>query len=351
MKKFIFCFFSLFLIMACATSPSGKGSRPRYLVPSDYMADPSAHVFNGKVYIYPSHDRDTSGYKGSKVNGGEFDMIDYHVFSLNDVFNGDVTDHGVILALDDISWANGQLWAPDVAHKNGKYYMYFPAKDRNDIFRIGVAIADRPEGPFVPQAEPINGSYSIDPCVFEDNGNYYMYFGGIWGGQLQCYENNIYKYPAKLNSDYGITGYIGPRVVKLSNNMLAFDGDPQEVKITYENGTSIPWGDTGKHFFEASWMHKYNGKYYFSYSTGDSHNICYAIGTSPFGPFIYQGVILTQVTGWTTHYSIVEYNEKWYLFYHDSNPSRGKDHLRSTKVTELTYLPNGTIKKINGMAK
>ena len=69
--------------------------------------------------------------------------------------------------------------------------MYFPMKDQNDIFRMGVAISDRPEGPFIPQSDPMKGSYSIDPAVFcDDDGSHYMYFGGIWGGQLQRYRDN-----------------------------------------------------------------------------------------------------------------------------------------------------------------
>ena len=161
----------------------------RYLVPRDYMADPAVHVFDGKLYIYPSHDRE-SGVEEND-NGDHFDMCDYHVFSTEDVMNGTVTDHGVVLKVSDVPWAGRQLWDCDVACKNGNYYMYFPLKDRNDIFRIGVAVSDCPEGPFIPQPDPMRGSYSIDPAVFDDgNGNYYMYFGGLWGGQLQRYRNN-----------------------------------------------------------------------------------------------------------------------------------------------------------------
>ena len=78
--------------------------------------------------------------------------------------------------------------------KDGKYYLYFPAKNSDEIFRIGVAVSDSPTGPFMPEPEPIKGSYSIDPAVFtDDDGKYYMYFGGIWGGQLQSYRNNRYN--------------------------------------------------------------------------------------------------------------------------------------------------------------
>ena len=90
------------------------------------------------------------------------------------------------------------MWAPDAAFANGKYYLYFPVKNKQDVFQIGVATSDKPEGPFTAEKEPIKGSYSIDPCVFkDDDGKFYMYFGGIWGGQLQRWNNNKYDSAAK----------------------------------------------------------------------------------------------------------------------------------------------------------
>jgi hypothetical protein len=316
----------------------------RYLFPNDYMADPSVHVFNGRLYIYPSHDRE-SGIPEND-NGDHFDMNDYHVLSLDDVENGTVTDHGVALRVADIPWAGRQLWDCDVAFKNGKYYLYFPLKDPYDIFRIGVAVSDRPEGPFIPQHHPVEGSYSIDPAVFEDGGKHYMYFGGIWGGQLQRYRNNKALDAASFPA--GDAPAISPKVVLLDHNMLAFAEEPRDLLLLDENGRPLTQGDTKRRFFEASWMHKYNGKYYYSYSTGDTHRICYATGDNPYGPFTYRGVILTPVVGWTTHHSIVEYKHRWYLFHHDCVPSGGKTWLRSLKVTELQYHPDGTIKTIEG---
>jgi len=309
------------------------------------MADPAVHVFNGKLFIYPSHDRE-SGIDEND-NGDHFDMKDYHAFSLEDPDNGQMEDHGVILDVKDIPWAGRQLWDSDVACKNGKYYLYFSLKDKNDSFRLGVAVADRPEGPFKPQSDPIRGSYSIDPCVFEDKGEYYIYFGGLWGGQLQRYKDNKAleaggTFPA--NKEPAICA----RVAKLSEDMLQFADEPQPVVILGKDGKSITAGDNERRFFEASWMHKYNGKYYFSYSTGDTHFLCYAIGDDPYGPFTYQGVILTPVIGWTSHHAIAEYKGKWYLFHHDSGPSGGRTWLRSLKVTELKYNPDGTIQTING---
>ncbi len=317
----------------------------RYLVPGDYMADPAVHIFNNRVYIYPSHDRD-SGI-GENDNGDHFDMNDYHVFSTDDIMNGDITDHGVVLAVKDIPWAGRQLWDCDVAFKNGKYYMYFPLKDKNDIFRIGVAVSDKPEGPFVPQSDPIKGSYSIDPAILDDgNGNFYMYFGGLWGGQLQRYRDNKALESAHLPS--GDEPALPSRVVKLSDDMLGFAEEPRPILVLDEDGTPLKAGTDKRRFFEASWVHTYNGKYYFSYSTGDTHRLCYAIGDNPYGPFTYQGVILTPVVGWTTHHAIVEYKGKWYLFHHDCVPSGGKSWLRSLKVIELEYDKKGKIVAMDG---
>jgi hypothetical protein len=317
------------------------------LVSHIYTADPSAHVFNGKIYIYPSHDIE-AGIPFND-NGDHFGMEDYHVISM-DTITSEAKDNGVALHVKDVEWAERQMWAPDAAYKNGKYYLYFPAKRANGIFQIGVAISDSPTGPFIPEKEAIKGSYTIDPAVFEDeDGKYYMYFGGIWGGQLQNYRDNKYS---ELNEEpKAEEEALGPIVALLSDDMTEFVEEPKEIKILDENGKVILAGDNDRRFFEASWMHKYNGKYYFSYSTGDTHLICYAIGDNPYGPFTYQGIILEPVVGWTSHHSICEVEGKWYLFYHDSSLSKGVTHLRSVKVTEINYEEDGkivTIKPYNG---
>lgn len=322
-------------------------NKAKYLVPGDYMADPAVHVFNGKLYIYPSHDRE-SGIPEND-NGDHFDMKDYHVFSMETI-DGPVTDHGVVLDVKDIPWAGRQLWDCDCTCKDGKYYMYFPLKDQTDIFRIGVAVANKPEGPFIAQPDPMKGSYSIDPAILDDgDGNYYMYFGGLWGGQLQRYKNNKALECAEFPADNEPA--IPSRIAKLADNMLEFAEEPRPVVILDENGKPLTAGDNNRRFFEASWVHKYNGKYYFSYSTGDTHQLCYAIGDNPYGPFTYQGVILTPVVGWTTHHAICEFQGKWYLFHHDSVPSGGRTWLRSLKVCELEYNADGSIKTIEGGGK
>ena len=320
-----------------------KNAISQPLVSHIYTADPSAHVFDGKIYIYPSHDVD-AGIPFND-NGDHFGMEDYHIFSMENI-DAPTVDNGVALHVNDVAWAERQMWAPDAALKNGKYYLYFPAKRNNGIFQIGVAISDSPAGPFTPEPEAIEGSYSIDPAVFEDeDGKYYMYFGGIWGGQLQKYRNN--QYAEENEEPVDNEPALGPIVALLSDDMTQFAEEPREIKILDENGKVLLAGDNNHRFFEASWMHKYNGKYYFSYSTGDTHFICYATGHTPYGPFTYQGRILNPVLGWTSHHSICKVDEKWYLFYHDSSLSKGVTHLRSIKVTEITYNEDGSIVTIN----
>ena len=317
----------------------------RYLVPGDYMADPAVHVFGVRLYIYPSHDRDSGASEND--NGDHFEMKDYHVFSTDDPMEGEVVDHGKVLDTADIPWAGRQLWDCDVAEKDGKYYMYFPLKDKNDVFHIGVAVAERPEGPFVPQPDPIRGSYSIDPAVFRDGDDYLMYFGGLWGGQLQRYRDNKALEEPHLEPDDAPA--IPSRVVRLTADMMQMAEEPRPVIILDpETGEPLKAGDNERRFFEASWMHKYKGVYYLSYSTGDTHRLCYATADNPYGPFTYRGCIMTPVVGWTTHHAIVEYRGRWYLFFHDCVPSGGKTWLRSLKVTELEYTPEGDIVTIDG---
>lgn len=313
------------------------------LVTHLYTADPSAHVFEGKIYIYPSHDID--GGIALNDDGDHFDMEDYHVLRM-DSPDAEAVDCGVALHVKDVPWADRQMWAPDAACKDGKYYLYFPAKRADGIFQIGVAVGDNPAGPFVAEPEAIAGSYSIDPAVFtDDDGSSYLYFGGIWGGQLQKYRDNVYAEGHEEPADDEPA--LGPRVGRLSADMKRLDEATREVLILDEAGRPISAGDHARRYFEGPWIHKYQGKYYFSYSTGDTHLLCYGVGDNPYGPFTYQGVILKPVVGWTTHHSICRFGDTWYLFYHDALLSGGVTHLRSVKVTELKYDSEGRIQTID----
>ncbi|MBP0905717.1 family 43 glycosylhydrolase [Mariniflexile gromovii] len=237
-----------------------------------YTADPSARVFNDTLYVYPSHDPDNADW---------FDMVDWHVFSTTDMVNW--TDHGVALDIKDVKWAEKYAWAPDCIQANGKYYFYFPT----DQFHIGVAVGDKPTGPFVdPLRKPLISMNTkgvvcnrdfIDPGVFiDDDGQAYLYMGQL-----------------VVNA------------IKLNKDMISYDG-----KVHLLEGTDD--------FFEASWMHKYKGKYYLSY-VGTSGEIKYCMSDNPLGPFEYKGVILEKMNSGTNHHSIVEYQGQWYMFYHNSD--------------------------------
>jgi len=223
-----------------AADPSKFTSQP--LVTHIYTADPSVHVFQNKLYIYPSHDIE-SGIPEDDL-GSHFSMRDYHVLSMDKV-GGPIKDHGIALDIMDVPWAHRQMWAPDAAEKGGKYYLYFPVKDQQDIFRIGAAVSDNPAGPFKAQPEPIKGSFSIDPAVFKDSdGKYYMYFGGIWGGQLQRWRSGSYKaedtYPANDQPA------VAPKIARLNDDMVSFAEAPKDIVILDEHGKPLTVGDNDR---------------------------------------------------------------------------------------------------------
>lgn len=281
-----------------------------------YTADPSAHVFNGRLYVYPSHDRDSSV---------TFDMMDYHVFSTEDMVSW--KDHGMVLSLDDVSWATAHAWAPDCNYYNGKYWFYFPT----DRSCIGVAVGDSPAGPFsdalgqplVTKDSPgvVNQRDFIDPSIFiDDDGTPYLFFG-----QLDV------------------------NVIRLNDDMISYDGPVRQV-------------EGAKDFFEAIWVHRYQDTYYLSYSTWGEEGvtgpqIVYATSENVLGPYSYRGVILDEVNSGTNHHSIVQYKGNWYLFYHTSDlflertdPSspdyRYRPFRRSICVDRLYYNEDGTIQKV-----
>jgi hypothetical protein len=327
------------------SNPAKLPFRNQPLVTDAYIADPSAHLFDGRIYIYGSHDID--GTTPEDDLGSHFEMRDYQVLSMDRV-GGPVTIHPVGLDLADVPWASKQMWAPDAATKDGRYFLYFPAKDHNGVFRIGVATGKRPEGPFLAEPEPIRGSFSIDPAVFtDDDGATYMYFGGIWGGQLQRWASGSYDAEgSKTDLGRDDEPALSPKVARLTEDMVQFAEPPRDALILDGEGRPLLGSDHDRRFFEAAWMHKEGGQYYFSYSTGDTHYLVYATGSSPYGPFTYRGRILEPVQGWTTHHSILQVEGRWYLFYHDTQLS-DRTHLRSAKVTELIHRPDGAIEVID----
>ena len=311
-----------------------------------FTADPSAHVFDDKLYIYPSHDIPHEGEDND--NGDEYQMRDYHVLSL-DSLEADCVDNGLALSEGDVPWVSSQMWAPDAAYVGGKYYLFFPARDKDEIFRLGVAVSDSPTGPFTPEPNYIEGSYSIDPAVLvDDDGKVIVYYGGLWGGQLEKWRTGKFDPNAPFSPEPDPeAAALGPMCAVMNDDMKSFATKPEMLRILDENGEPLKAKDEDRRYFEGPWMHKYNGTYYLSYSTGTTHYIVYATSDNPMGPFTYRGRIMEPVIGWTTHHSIVEYHGKWYIFYHDCEMSGGINHRRSVKYTELKYNDDGTIVTID----
>ena len=309
-------FFTLFVGQSYALNP---------FVTHIYTADPSAHVFENRVYVYPSHDQDHPNW---------FNMVDYHVFSSGDLKNW--VDHGVVLHLNQVPWENPTakkwMWAPDCAYKGGMYYFYYCASTSSESsqqnmvkkdFKIGVATSKSPMGPFVPEPNPIAGTDSIDPCVFIDDadGQAYLFYGGQGHG-----------------------GVDHPKWAKLKSNMKEIDGSINDI----ESGVD--------YWFEACWVFKRKNLYYLAYSTGSNgggqSKIHYSTSTSIEGPWKHQGELLGEVPGWTNHISIVDYpkdSNNWYIFYHTSEMSSGTDNKiseRSICADRLTFDKEGLINKV-----
>lgn len=286
---------TLALAVALAGTVSASAQNP--ILP-DFHADPSARVFKGKLYIYPTHDR---------PNMKHWDEVDWHVFSSDDMTKWE--DHGVRFSLADLTWADKEAWAPDCIERNGKYYFYFPAGGH-----IGVAVADSPIGPFKDAlGQPLVKSkeagirYMIDPNVFvDDDGQAYLFVGGA--RQLG--------------------------VVKLKPDMITRDGPLQIVDMPK--------------FYEGVWIHKRNGLYYASYPTRESQKtqanvLVYSMAKSPLGPWEYKGELIDNQSP-NVHGSITEFKGQWYLFYHVAASLTTRE--RQTCVEPLFYNEDGTIKPL-----
>ena len=315
MKRFILPLAALLLSAALsAQNPIIKGQ---------YTADPTARVFNGKVYLFASHDI----ISPVEPERRWFCMEDYHVFSSEDLVNW--TDHGVILDQKNVPWGNPEgysMWAPDCVEKDGKYYFYFPnASKAGRGFAVGVAIADKPEGPYVPQPEPIEGIGGIDPCVLQaSDGNAYIF----WGNG-RC---------AKLD----------PSMTKLA------DDNPK---------TTMKWGNREMEMVGANCLQglpnrqaegpfafEYNGNFYLTYPYVQENTevLGYAMSKNPMGPYEYKGIIMarSQNECWTNHHSFVNYKGQWYLFYHHNDYSPNFDKNRSVRIDKVRFNPDGTIEQV-----
>ena len=296
------------LIMLCYMG-SWQALAQNPFIKNQFTADPTARVFEGKMYVYPSHDVD--------CGTGWFCMKDYHVFSSENLV--DWEDHGVILHQKDVAWVDttaNAMWAPDAMERNGTYYFYFPAiADTNKGFRgrlIGVATSETPHGPFTPQPKPVEGVFGIDPNTFIDkDGQAYLY----WSGR-------------------GIHG------AKLKDNMLEIDSEP--IRLDAEHPQSG--------LREGPFMFERNGIYYLTYPRviENTEALVYATSDNPLGPFEYKGVFMDEHESgcWTNHHSIVNYEGQWYLFYHHNDYSPDFDKNRSIRIDSLFFNPDGSIQKV-----
>ncbi|MDP9047011.1 MAG: family 43 glycosylhydrolase, partial [Bacteroidota bacterium] len=282
------------------------------LITTQFTADPSARVFNGKVYLYPSHDILATPGHG---RAGWFCMQDYHVFSSPNLT--DWTDHGVIVSQNKVPWADSiaySMWAPDCIERDGKYYFYFPATIKPASgrgFAVGVAIADKPYGPFIPQSQPIAGIHGIDPNVqIDKDGQAYIYWA----------QGNLYG-------------------AKLKTNMIELASDPVTLVGFPEKGLK-----EGPYLFERK------GVYYMTYPhvANKIERLEYAMSDNPLGPFKYGGVIMDESASgcWTNHQSVIEFKNQWYLFYHNDDLSPNFDKNRSVRADSLSFNPDGTIRKV-----
>jgi hypothetical protein len=296
-----------------------------------YTADPTARVFNGKVYLYPSHDI----VPPARQRQDWFCMADYHVFSSENLT--DWTDHGVIVSQENVPWGKPDgysMWAPDCVQKDGKYYFYFPNGPKTGRgFAVGVAIADHPEGPFVLEPEPIKGVSGIDPCVLIDNdGQAYLYWSGM-----------------------------GIRGAKLKANMKELDGELQEVKMPRREGMpEMPPMKVGgqqmeglpEGFKEGPFAFRRGDWYYLTFpwvrKEGGTETLAYAMSQSPLGPWDFKGIIMAEHANrcWTNHHSLVEYQGQWYLFYHTNFFSPKDDKRRSVCIEKIAFNADGTIQEV-----
>ena len=295
------------------------------VIRDQFSADPTARVFNNKVYLYPSHD--IMPPAGQRQDW--FCMEDYHVFSSENLT--DWTDHGVIVTQNKVPWVRPNsysMWAPDCVYRNGKYYFYFPsapAEGKGFGFGIGVAIADNPEGPFIPEPEPIKGISGIDPCVLQaSDGNAYIFWGA-------------------------------GRCAKLKPNMkeLADDTPTEKVKFGEREfemkGVNCLKGLPSRQA-EGPFAFEYNGNYYLTYPyvRENTEVLGYAMSKNPMGPYEYKGLIMAEHANgcWTNHHSIINYKGQWYLFYHHNDFSPRDDKRRSVCIEKLYFNPDGTIQEV-----
>jgi len=306
----------------CLAAVAAMAQNP--IIRDQFSADPTARVFNNKVYLYPSHD--IFPPEGQRQDW--FCMEDYHVFSSENLT--DWTDHGVIVTQNKVPWVRPDsysMWAPDCVERNGKYYFYFPSTPAGAMrgFGVGVAVADSPVGPFVCEPEPIKGINGIDPCVLQaSDGNAYIFWGA-------------------------------GRCAKLKDNMKELADDTPKEKVKWGEREFEMMGvnclkDLPNRQAEGPFAFEANGWYYLTYPyvREKTEVLGYAMSKNPMGPYEYKGLIMAEQPNgcWTNHHSIINYKGQWYLFYHHNYFSPSDDKRRSACIEKLYFNPDGTIQEV-----
>ena len=264
-----------------------------------FAADPSAHVFNDRVYVYVSYDEPyTNSYDS---------MVCYHSFSSDDLVNW--VDHGRILHLDQVDWAVSHMWAIDANYWQGKYYLVFCAIEREtSTFKTGLAVSDRPEGPFTNLGTIAGVEWGQDPSLFIDEGTPYL----VWGGRGAILIG-------ELNQDL--------RSIK-----------PETIRNLSEQIGG----------YEGPFLHRRGNQYYLTYPALDNEKwpqrMCHAVADNPLGPYRDLGVFIDEYPGnsGTIHGSVFEFRGQWYSFYHSGFVS-GTATSRSLMLDRVEYSAGGHI--------
>ncbi len=305
MKKIVF-------LIAATLSLGATAIAQNPIITHQFTADPTARVHDGRLFLYPSGDKvPDEGHVFIDQSAG-FCMPGYHAFSLEG--GSTWVDHGWILKENDVPWGMKDvcaMWAPDCVERDGKYYYYYPAKAENDdkYRRIGVGIADKPEGPFKWEKTFIQGMFGIDPGILVDD------------------DNQAYIF---VKSGDGI------RVAPLGDDMKSITQELQTVE-------GLPAG-----YKEGPFPIKIKDRYYLVFAHDLAHKgytIGYAIAEKPMGPYLYYGNIMDSIGKDTNHASIVEYNGQWLFFYHTWELS-GHTKLRSVCAEYMTIDDDGVINKV-----
>ncbi len=267
------------------------------IVQTYYTADPAPMVYDGRLYLYTSHDEDVTV-------SNFYSMNDWKLYSTVDMVNW--TDHGTVAGLKTFTWSTDNAWAPQAVPRNGKFYLYVPLNN-NTGAKIGVCVATNPAGPFT---DPIgkelvsNGAMAIDPTVFiDDDGQAYLYWGN---GNL--------------------------RMVKLNSDMISTSG-------------SVTSNIAMNGFTEGPWFYKRGSLYYLVYA-GSGEKISYATSNAPTGPWTYKGDVFGNPSIATNHPGVVDYKGHSYFFYHNGALPGGGSFKRSVCVEEFTYGSDGSIPKL-----